>query len=100
MLQVMGAEALGKVILDRCHRPLRVAALAGCQPGDRLTPQRAATVLLHPEGARRALPNDARMVVVVTKVDGDTRSAVDELAGRVGDAGIAVVTVARISRPG
>ncbi len=34
----IGADALGYVIADRVHRPLRVAAAAGCPPDERLQP--------------------------------------------------------------
>ncbi|MDH3683756.1 MAG: selenium cofactor biosynthesis protein YqeC [Acidimicrobiia bacterium] len=76
---VMGVDALGRVIGDQCHRPLRVAALAGCQPFERLTPERAATVLVHERGFVASRPIGARMAVVVTKVSSDTGPAVDRL---------------------
>ncbi|MGF1596960.1 MAG: selenium cofactor biosynthesis protein YqeC [Acidimicrobiales bacterium] len=68
MVSVIGADALGAVIADGCHRPLVVAELAGCDPDDRLTPERAARVLLHERGQRRACPDGARLVVAMTKV--------------------------------
>lgn len=74
MVSVIGADALGRVIADQCHRPLRVAALAGCQPYQRLSPEAAARVLLHDRGARKALPAGAGLAVIVTKVD-DRRAA-------------------------
>ncbi len=49
----VGAAALGRVIADQCQRPLRVAALAGCEPGHRLTPQRLAAVLESDRGSRK-----------------------------------------------
>ena len=69
MVSVIGADALGRVIADQCHRPLRVAALAGCGPYGRLAPEAAATVLLHPRGQRAALPDGGRFVIAITKVD-------------------------------
>jgi probable selenium-dependent hydroxylase accessory protein YqeC len=80
LLSVIGADALGRVISDQCHRPLRVAALAHCHPYQRLDPAHAASVLLHPDGPRRACPDGAQYVVVVTKVDDSTRSLAEELA--------------------
>ena len=68
VLSVIGADALGRVIADQCHRPLRVAAVAGCSPYERLTPARAATVLSSPHGSFKGCPADARKVVVITKV--------------------------------
>ena len=79
MLSVIGADALGRVIADQCHRPLRVAALAGCQPYQRLTPEAAARVLLHPRGARKALPGEARLAVIITKVDDRSANLVGDL---------------------
>jgi molybdenum cofactor cytidylyltransferase len=83
MVSVIGADALGRVIADRCHRPLRVAALAGCQPYQRLTPAAAATVLVHPRGARKELPPGARFAVVVTKTEPTSAPLVDELVAEV-----------------
>jgi probable selenium-dependent hydroxylase accessory protein YqeC len=84
VISVIGADALGRVIADRCHRPLRVAAVAGCSPYERLTPQRAARVLRSPDGSGRSVPDTARRIVLVTKVpdrtdDATTRDLVDEL---------------------
>lgn len=85
VVSVIGAGALGRVIADRCHRPLRIAALAGCSPYRRLTPVAAASVLLHERGARRVAPT-ARLsvaIVDVTAADGDAVAAlVDELQRR------------------
>jgi len=84
VLAVIGADALGRVIADQCHRPLRVAAVAGCSPYERLTPARAATVLTSPPGSFKGCPTQARKVVVITKVqsrqnDPTTALLVDEL---------------------
>ncbi len=74
-IAVIGADALGRVIHDRCFRPLRLAAAAECSPWERLTPQLAARALTSPRGSRKNVPDSARFVVVVTKVSPD-----DELA--------------------
>lgn len=79
LVSVIGADALGRVIADQCHRPLRVAALAGCTPYERLSATHAASVLLHHRGALRAKPAGARLVVVINKVDDMSRRSVDEL---------------------
>ncbi len=83
MLSVIGADALGRVIVDRCHRPLRVAALAGVSPGVRLTPEAAATVLLHERGARKELPRGARFAVVITKVGPGTAEVAADLCAEL-----------------
>ncbi len=79
MVSVIGADALGRVIADQCHRPLRVAALAECEPYQRLSPAGAAKVLLHPRGARRERPSEARFAIAITKIDDKNVALVDEL---------------------
>jgi len=100
MISVIGADALGRVIADQCHRPLRVAALAGCHPYVRLTPNAAATVLLHPNGQRSALPNEARLVIAITKVDAPNAGVVRELADELArlEPAVAVLSVAAFAR--
>ena len=84
MLACIGADALGRVIADQCHRPLRVAAVADCSPYERLTPERAARVLLDPRGSRKGCPESARFVVVVNRVDTKAAGLVAELEEAVG----------------
>lgn len=94
VVTVAGADALGRVIEDQCHRPLRVAALAGCSSYQRLTPKRAARVLLHPEGGRKGAPAAARWVVAITKVDPAGAPLVEELVDLLAPAADTVVAVA------
>lgn len=82
LVSVIGADALGRVIADQCHRPLRVAALAECTPYERLSPAHAATVLLHERGARKEL-RGGRLAVVVTKVDDASAPFVAELVDEI-----------------
>ena len=65
----IGADALGYVIADRLHRPLRVAAAAGCSPYERLTPARAAQALTSPVGMMKNVPSSARFTVAVAGAD-------------------------------
>ena len=67
----IGADALGYVIADRVHRPLRVAAAAGCSPYERLTPARAAAALTSPVGMTKNVPTEARFTVAVAGADRD-----------------------------
>lgn len=69
VIACIGADALGYVIADRLHRPMRVAAAAGCSPYQRLTPTRAAAALASPVGMMKNVPLDARFVVAITKAD-------------------------------
>ena len=88
VVSVIGADALGRVIADNCFRPLRVAAVAGVSPWQRLSPAIAADVLCSDRGGGRNVPRGARRHVVVTKVpaphdDSAQRDLVDELAARL-----------------
>lgn len=96
MVSVIGADALGRVISDQCHRPLRVAALAECHPYERLTPASAASVLLHPRGLRGAKPPGVTMSVVVTKVNPANQLLVDEMIDEISqrDNGLQVLALA------
>jgi molybdenum cofactor cytidylyltransferase len=96
VVSVMGADALGRVIWDQCHRPMRVAALAECSPFERLTPRAAAAVLSHPDGARKSVPPGARFAVVINRADLDDADlvvAVGDLAIRLAGKGIPLVVV-------
>lgn len=88
----MGSDALGYVIADALHRPLRVAAAAGCSPYERLTPARAAAALTSPVGMRKNVTADARFVVAVTKVDPEDEQ-VAALAGELDQRGVATILI-------
>lgn len=79
----VGADALGRVIADRCHRPLRVAAVAGCSPYERLTPERLARALLSRRGSRKDCPPTARFVILVNQVADRHADYLAELAVQV-----------------
>ena len=76
----IGADALGYVIADRVHRPLRVAAAAGCSPYERLTPSRAATALTSEVGMMKNVPRSARFTVAVAGADPDDPQVQDLVA--------------------
>lgn len=94
LIACVGATAFGRVIADQCHRPMRVAALAGCSPYERLTPERLARVLLSDRGLRKDQPPGARFAIIVSNVtESDLpflRDLVDVIDGRA-----QVVAVAR-----
>lgn len=79
LCSVIGADALDRVIEDQCHRPMLVAAVAGCSPYERLTPARAARVIGDDNGARKNKPEAARFAVLVTKVAPENEALVEEL---------------------
>jgi probable selenium-dependent hydroxylase accessory protein YqeC len=98
VISVIGADALGRVILDRCHRPLRVAALAGCRPDMRLEPRMAAAVILHERGAAGSIPPGADLAVAINQVTDtnavDVGGLIDELLEQ--RPGLRVVPIARL----
>jgi len=93
LVACVGASALGRVIADRCHRPMRVAALAGCSPSQRLTPERLANVLLSERGAQKGRPDEARFAVIINQVTDADRRFIDRLADVV-DGRAPIVAVA------
>lgn len=86
LVACVGSAALGRVITDACHRPLRVAAVAGCSASQRLTPERLAAVLASERGSRKGCPPGARYVAVINQVAERHLPFVAELAAIVGSA--------------
>ena len=91
VVAVIGADALDRVIEDQAHRPMRVAAAAGAQPYQRLTPQRAARLLTSEIGSRKSVPESATFVVVITKVNAGNEANASSVAELVRAQGFAVV---------
>ena len=79
VVAVIGADALDRVIADQCHRPLRLAAVVGCSPYERLTPERAAILLTHSDGALQGAPAEGNFSIAITKVDDNVFRLVDRL---------------------
>lgn len=78
---VASIAAIGRPIAAVAHRPERVADLSGARPGDRLTVEGAAAVLLHPEGGLKGVPQGARVVVTITGVTPATEELAAALTG-------------------
>jgi molybdenum cofactor cytidylyltransferase len=76
VIVVASLAAIGHPISEVAHRPERVAGLIGAHPGDLLTLEGAAAVLLHPEGGLKGIPKKARVVMVTTMA----KSATEGLA--------------------
>ncbi len=54
---------------EHVHRPELVSALSGAPLGTPITPEIVASVLAHPEGGRKGVPRNARVIVVINKVE-------------------------------
>ena len=79
VIVVVGADALGRKLGDVAHRPDRVSALTGLGSDDVVTVENAATILLHPRGGLKSIPDTARVVIAITKVTSGREVAADEL---------------------
>ena len=66
-IAVMGLDALGRPLAESVHRPERAAALLGGDTARLVTPDMAATLLLHPNGPFRHAP--ARRALMLNKSD-------------------------------
>lgn len=93
---VIGADALDRTIEDQCHRPLRVGAVLGCSPYDRLTPERAAALVTSPHGGRKDVPPDASFVVCLTKVNASVSLLAERFVAAVADLGVTAHAVAHL----
>lgn len=70
VIPVASAHVVGEPLDERTvHRPERVAALTGLAIGDAVTPDTVATVLASPEGGLRDVPDGARTIPLINKVD-------------------------------
>jgi len=71
---VVGIDALGLPLTAKyIHRPEQVAAI---WPGETVTPQMVARVLVHPLGGRKGVPVGARVVALLNKVETEAQQAV------------------------
>lgn len=76
VIVVVGADALGKPLGDVAHRPELIATLTGANVDAIITVELAAAILLHPEGGLKRVPENARIVMAITKVSADNGGAV------------------------
>lgn len=81
---VVGSDAVGQPYSAAAHRPAAAAALTGAGVGDRITADAVAEVVASPAGGLKGLPEGARVVVAITKVDERRRQAADRIATLVG----------------
>jgi molybdenum cofactor cytidylyltransferase len=82
---VVGADVLGRSLdAAHVHRPELVATLSGAPMGAPVTPAIVARVLADPQGGRKGVPADARVVVLINKVEGlPSRAPARETAERL-----------------
>jgi molybdenum cofactor cytidylyltransferase len=73
LVPVVGVDAVGRALADVAHRPEQVCALTGLAPEDHLNPRTIASVIAHPAGGLKGRPPDARVRVLVNKVESKER---------------------------
>ncbi|UTF52025.1 selenium cofactor biosynthesis protein YqeC [Natronosalvus rutilus] len=72
VLAIASCHAVGRPLdAETVHRPERVADLTGRSAGEPITPTDVATVLTHPGGGLKRVPEDTSFVPVVNMVDDD-----------------------------
>ena len=80
VIVVIGADALGRSLREVSHRLDRIHALTGLGSDDVVTIGNAATILLHPQGGLKSIPETAHVVIAITKVTSEREAAASELA--------------------
>ncbi|XVH32464.1 selenium cofactor biosynthesis protein YqeC [Haloferacaceae archaeon DSL9] len=79
VVPVASVAAVGEPLdEDAVHRPERVSALTGLDPGEPITAGAVATVVAHPAGGLKAVPEAAAVVPLLNKVE----TAADEALAR------------------
>jgi molybdenum cofactor cytidylyltransferase len=80
VIVVVGIDAIGRPLHTVAHRPDRIAALIGLGNDDIVSVEDTATILLHPAGGLKRIPETARVVMAITKVNQENKTAANTLA--------------------
>ncbi len=90
VILVAGLDALEGTLDDVAHRPERVRAVLAAQPGDAslaaggtLTPAGLARLLTHAQGGLKDIPDGARTVIWLNKIEDESRLAQGRAAARL-----------------
>lgn len=90
VVPVVSARAIGEPLTERiAHRPDRVAAIAGVEPGAPLTPEAVGRLLASDEGGLKGTAG-SRVAPVINMVDNDLQEEMARVA-----AGAAIATTSR-----
>ena len=90
VLVVVGIEALGEPLgAEIAHRPERIAVLLGIAVGTPLSPGHIASLLAHPQGGRKGVPDTAHFYPFISKVQDEpslrgARAIANRLRGQPG----------------
>ena len=69
VIVVVGIDAVGATYAEAAHRPSAAVRLSGGRVDDPITARAVAGIVTHPEGGLKGIPDAARVVVAITKVD-------------------------------
>jgi len=77
VVPVASVQVVGKPLTtDVAHRLNRIEQLTGTAPGERITAETVGSVLAHPEGGLKHVPDTATVLPLVNKADTATQEAV------------------------
>ncbi len=99
VVPVVGIDAVGLPLTEKyIHRPERVAAL---WPGETVTPEMIAHVLVHPAGSRKNVPTGARCIALINKVETGAQMASAREIARLAQAlgGLDNIVIGAINNP-
>ena len=83
VLCLVSASAIGQPLDERvAHRPERVAAVTGLEPGAAITAEAVGRLLAAGDGALQGIPRGARAIAVINAVDDDERREQADAAAR------------------
>lgn len=82
VLCIVSAAAIGEPLDERiAHRPERIAAVTGLEPGTPITPDAVGRLLSADNGGLQGIPEQARVIAVLNAVDdADRRASAREAA--------------------
>ncbi len=100
VLPIASVHAVGEPLDETIvHRSERVAAIAGIDGGEEITPETVAEVLASPEGGLKDVPEEATVIPILNKVDdGEDENVAREIAHGIHDrADVSQVVLARMA---
>jgi len=85
VLAIASVQAVGQPLTEAAvHRPERVSAIAGIEPGARIEPEHVAAVLASPAGGLKGVPDDATVIPLLNKADDERWASVGrEIAAEI-----------------
>lgn len=83
VIAIFGIETVGMVLnSENVHRSERIQAITGLRLGEPISPKAISAVLLHPSGIVKGIPPNARIAVMINKVEDETQLALARIIGR------------------